>query len=71
MNIDNKRGIYTVCETSPNPSNDQGNRFKKWKSLCIQCFTLSLAFWLMVLVIAIGAIISVTQLIVGMLHKTN
>jgi hypothetical protein len=70
MNIDNERGIYTVCETSPTPSNDQGNRFKKWKSLCFLCSTVPLAFCLMVLVIAMVSI-PMTQLIVGILHKNN
>jgi hypothetical protein len=72
MNIDNERGIYTITQTSRTPSNnDQGNWFKNLKSLGVGCFSVSLTFWLIVLVIAIIGIIPLTQLIVGSVHKNN
>jgi hypothetical protein len=71
MNISNEREISAITQTSRISSNEQGNWFKSLKSLVVAIFSVSLALWLIILVIAIIGIIPLTQLIVGSVHKNN
>jgi hypothetical protein len=71
MNIDNERGIYTIHQTSRIPSNDQESSFQKLTSFGKTMFSVSLALWLIVLIVAIIGVIPLTQLIVGSLHKNG
>jgi hypothetical protein len=69
MNIQSETGVYTITEIPQNPPNNEENWSQRLKPAAIGIFSVSLALWIIILVFAIIAVIPLTQLIVGIIHK--